>query len=268
MTTDPSPKLQPREPLTPQLVNVLHSPKRIRVEFAGKTIADSRDVLVLRSNQFLPTYFFPADAVKQSLLKASGYKKQHVAGGETRSWDLDTGERFSEGAAWSFVTPPNETFAPLVGRVAFDWKSVDHWFEEDEEVFVHPRDPYARIDALHSSSHVQVWLESELIADSRRPVLLFETHLPTRFYLPASDVRLDRLVPSELTTRCPYKGVASYWSAPLRDGSVRENVAWSYKDPIPEIPKIKGLIAFYPQAVDRIHLDGTPVSWPATSSPN
>ena len=111
---------------------------------------------------------------------------------------------------------------------------------------------------LHTSSHVQVWFDGDIIADSQRPVLLFETHLPTRFYLPAEDVRLDRLAASNSTTRCPYKGIASYWSGLLKDGSVRPDIAWSYRDPIDEMPKIKGLIAFYPQAVDRIHLDGQP----------
>ncbi|TIW93568.1 MAG: DUF427 domain-containing protein, partial [Mesorhizobium sp.] len=113
---------------------------------------------------------------------------------------------------------------------------------------------------LQSSSHVQVWFDGEPIADSHRPVLLFETHLPTRFYLPAEDIRLERLTASNSTTRCPYKGIASYWSGLLSNGSVRPDIAWSYRDPIAEMPKIKGLIAFYPQAVDRIHLDGEPVA--------
>ncbi|MER8410284.1 DUF427 domain-containing protein [Mesorhizobium sp. M1342] len=107
---------------------------------------------------------------------------------------------------------------------------------------------------------MQIWFDGEPIADSHRPVLLFETHLPTRFYLPAEDIRLERLTASVTTTRCPYKGIASYWSGLLSDGTVRPDIAWSYRDPIEEMPKIKGLIAFYPQAVDRIHLDGEPVA--------
>jgi uncharacterized protein (DUF427 family) len=255
-----APKLQPRESTAPQLINVLHSPKRIRVKFSGRTIADSRNVLVLRSNHFLPIYFFPAASVDRSALKPSEHSQPHPVGGETTYWDLETGEKASPNAAWSFVAPPDENLSPLAGRIAFTWKAVDQWFEEEEEVFVHARDPYARIDVLQSSSHVQIWFDGELIADSHRPVLLFETHLPTRFYLHPDDIRLDRLVASDTTTRCPYKGIASYWSGRRADGSVRPDIAWSYRDPIAEMPRIKGLIAFYPQAVDRIHLDGEPVA--------
>ncbi|ARP64475.1 hypothetical protein A9K65_014655 [Mesorhizobium sp. WSM1497] len=255
-----APRLQPREATAPQLVNVLHSPKRVRVKFGGRTIADSRNVLVLRSNHFLPIYFFPPSAVDPSVLKPSLHREPHPVGGETAYWDIDSGDRRSANAAWSFVSPPDENLAPLAGRIAFTWKAVDQWFEEEEEVFVHARDPYARIDVLQSSSHLQIWFDGEPIADSHRPVLLFETHLPTRFYLPAEDIRLERLTASVTTTRCPYKGIASYWSGLLSDGSVRPHIAWSYRDPIEEMPKIKGLIAFYPQAVDRIHLDGEPVA--------
>ena len=253
-------KLQPREATTPQLINVLSSPKRIRVRLNDETIADSRDVLVLRSNHFLPIYFFPPASVLPSVLKPSGHRDPHEVGGERQYWDLETGGRRVANAAWTFVSPPDEELGPLAGRIAFVWNAVDQWLEEEEEVFVHARDPYARIDVLHSSSHVRVWFDGELIADSRRPVLLFETHLPTRYYIHPDDVRLDRLVASDSTTRCPYKGIASYWSGKLKDGSITQDIAWSYRDPIDEIPKIKGLIAFYPQAVDRIELDGEIVS--------
>jgi len=251
-----APKLQPREATAPRLVNVLHSPKRIRVKFAGRVVADSRNVLVLRSNHFLPIYFFPPASVDKSLLKPSDHREPHPVGGETAYWDLEAGSSRSANAAWTFTAPPDEALSPLAGRIAFTWKAVDQWFEEEEEVFVHARDPYARIDVLQSSSHVQIWFDGEPIADSHRPVLLFETHLPTRFYLPPEDISLERLVASGSTTRCPYKGIASYWSGRLKDGSVRPDIAWSYRDPIAEVHKIKGLIAFYPQAVDRIHLDG------------
>lgn len=249
--------LQPREAATPHLVNVLRGPKRVRVRFAGRTVADSRDLLVLRANHFLPIYFFPADAVAQDVLKPSARRDTHAAGGERRFFDLSAGARTAPAGAWLLTAPPAD-LAALEGRIAFEWNAVDQWFEEDEEVFVHARDPYARIDVLRSASRVEVWLDGEAIADSSRPVLLFETHLPTRYYLPHADVRLDRLVPSTTTTRCPYKGVATYWSAVLGDGTLKPDVAWSYQNPVVDMPKIKRLIAFYPQAVDRILLDGAP----------
>ena len=258
----PTPRitLQPRVPETPQLVNILHSPKRIRVKFAGQAIADSRKVLVLRSNHFLPVYFFPRSDISDALLSASEARGQHALGDVTSYFDLQLGDRRVAAAAWQFGAERQSLLAPLDGYVAFDWKKVDQWFEEDEEVFVHARDPYARIDILHSASHVQVRLAGEVIADTHRPVLLFETHLPTRFYIPLQDIRQDRLVASDTQTRCPYKGVASYWSFRLPDGSIREDIAWYYPDPIAEAAKIKNLVAFYPNAVDEIRLDGVRVA--------
>ena len=254
------PQLQPRDPHTPDLVNVLHSPKRIRVKFKGQTVADSRAVLVLRSNQFLPIYFFPRGAVRQDLLHPSDHRGRHELGGDVAYESLVVEGAQAVNAAWSFAPSADQSLALLRDHVAFDWHAVDQWFEEDEEVFVHARDPYARIDTLHSTSRIEVRLDGSVLADSIRPVLLFETHLPTRFYLPHADVRLDRLVPSPTQTRCPYKGIASYWSAVRPDGSIVADVAWEYRDPIAEIPKIKGLIAFYPDRVDEIRLDGERVS--------
>jgi uncharacterized protein (DUF427 family) len=253
-------KLQPREPFTPKLTNVLHSPKRVRVEFAGDTVADSRETLILRSNQFLPIYFFAESAIRPDVLLAPRDGRHERFGGKTRNWNLGAAGRTEDDAAWSFLEVDDLVFAPLKGYVAFRWNAADHWFEEDEEIFVHPRDPYARIDTIPSSAHIEVLVGGEVIADSRRAVLLFETHLPTRFYIPPEDIRMDRLTRSASHTRCPYKGIASYWSTTATDGTARQDIAWSYLDPLPEIPKIKGLIAFYPDAVDEIRLDGRRVS--------
>jgi uncharacterized protein (DUF427 family) len=253
--------LQPREKSAPHLVNVLHSPKRIRVMFGGETIADSRNVLVLRSNHFLPIYFFPLADVRQDFLAPSANRSHHETVGEATHQSVVVGDRRAEDAAWTFPNPADPAFDLLVGHVAFQWKAMDHWVEEAEEVFVHAKDPYARVDTLFSNSHVQVFLEGEILADSRRPVLLFETHLPTRFYIPKEDVRLDRIFQSTHTSRCPYKGTASHWSAKLKDGSVLDEVAWEYGDPFSEVAKIKGLLAFYPSAVDEIRLDGERITF-------
>jgi uncharacterized protein (DUF427 family) len=126
---------------------------------------------------------------------------------------------------------------------------MDAWFEEDDEVYVHARDPYKRVDVLHSSRHVRVVVQGELVAETRRPALLFETGLPTRYYLPKADVRMDRLVPTETATRCPYKGVASYYA--VRAGStVVPDLAWCYRHPIPECSKIENLVCFFNERVD------------------
>jgi uncharacterized protein (DUF427 family) len=126
---------------------------------------------------------------------------------------------------------------------------VDGWYEEDEQIFGHPKDPYHRIDILASSRHVRVRNGGVLLAESRRPMLLFETGLPVRYYLPAEDVRTDLLEHSDSHTRCPYKGVASYYSVQTRDELARD-LGWYYPDPSPEAGRIAGLVCFYNERAD------------------
>jgi uncharacterized protein (DUF427 family) len=254
----PRPRLVPREASAPPLVNLLASPKRIRVVFNGVPIADSRHVLVLRGNHFLPVYYFPAGDVLAGALRPSEHREDHERGGTAIHWTIAVGDRTAPDAAWGYEAPEPALDA-LRGHVAFKWNAVDAWFEEDEEVFVHARDPYARIDILQGSSLVEVRLGGELIARSSRPVLLFETHLPTRYYLPPEDVRLDLLRRSDKTSRCPYKGTAGYWSAEI-GGRRHDDIAWDYLTPIPEAVRIAGLISFYGDAVDSITRDGEPIS--------
>jgi uncharacterized protein (DUF427 family) len=138
---------------------------------------------------------------------------------------------------------------------------MDAWYEEDEPVYVHPRDPHTRVDILASSRHVRVELAGVTVADSPRPRLLFETGLPTRYYLPRTDVRMDLLEHSQTVTRCPYKGQTEHFAARI-DGQLRD-VAWSYPTPLPESQKIAGLIAFYDERVDTF-LDGARQDRPKT----
>jgi len=135
---------------------------------------------------------------------------------------------------------------------------MDAWYEEEDEVFVHARDPHKRVDVLQSSRHVVVSVGGTVLADSRRPCLLFETGLPTRYYIPPDDVRMDLLRPSEKHTQCPYKGTASYLSS-----ETEEDIAWFYPEPIPEQPRIAGLIAFFNERVD-VEVDGEPEERPET----
>src|SRR5215217_7961226 len=123
------------------------------------------------------------------------------------------------------------------------------WYEEDGEVFVHPRDPYHRVDVLQSSRHVRVFVNREVVAETERPRILFETGLPPRYYIPPEDVREDVLLESEKTTRCPYKGIASYWSVEARGERVG-NLVWYYSDTITEATKIEGHLCFFNEKVD------------------
>lgn len=218
--------------------------RRIRVRLGGTVVADStRAVLLVQFGPgVLPTYFLPAADVRPGVLAEEDGGRYAVVAGGLRV----------PGAAWT-----TGSFPELAGMVTFSWELLE-WFEEDEQVYVHARPPHSRVDTLRSSRRVEVFIEGDRVAHSVRPLLLFETHLPTRYYLPFADVRTELLTASETTTRCPYKGRARYWSHPAV-----EDVAWSYPDPIAENPKIRDLLCFYNERVDLV-VDGEPVERPVT----
>jgi uncharacterized protein (DUF427 family) len=139
-----------------------------------------------------------------------------------------------------------------------DFHGFDEWYEEDERNLGHPRDPFHRIDVVHSSRHVKVEAGGDVLAKSSRPYLLFETHLPPRYYLPPEDVRTDLLRPSDTASRCAYKGQASYWAL---DGV--GDVAWTYGAPLREAAEVTDRIAFFNERVD-ITVDGEPLQRPHT----
>ncbi|MEV6316937.1 DUF427 domain-containing protein [Streptomyces sp. NPDC051776] len=238
------------------------SDRWVRATRSGITVVDSRrPLLVWEPGRPVPLYAFPEEDVRTDLLRRTdepASRRRHA--GSTVFYELSVGGTTTPRAAWTY--PGKE----LAGYISFEWfgRSVlEHWYEEDEEIFVHPRDPHKRIDALPSSRHVQVEVEGTVVADTRSPVLLFETGLPVRYYFPREDVRLDLLMATELTTRCPYKGVATeYWSWP-RGGDVPPGIAWSYPDPLAALSNIKERVAFYNEAVDII-LDGERLERPVT----
>jgi uncharacterized protein (DUF427 family) len=182
--------------------------------------------------------------------------------GEASYWTIAVGGRTSENAVWGYPDPYDEV-PQLKDLVAFYWDRVDHWYEEAEEIFVHARDPHKRVDVAASNRRIQVLLGGAIVADTVRAQFLFETGLPTRYYIPPEDVRMNLLVPSDRVTACPYKGNARYWSAKIGD-KVYEDVVWSYPEPIPECPRIKGLLCFFNEHVDDIRLDGVSIPRPIT----
>ena len=238
------------------------SPRRVRVVFAGETIADSSNAHLLFETRHLPVYYFPRADVRMDLLAPTDHHTFCPYKGTASYWTIGAGERRSENAVWGYPEPYDEV-AAIRDFVAFYWDRVEHWYEEDEEIFVHPRDPYKRVDAIASSRHVQVILGGETIADTRRARFLFETRLPTRYYIPPEDVRMDLLAPSERVTACPYKGSARYWSAKVGD-QLFPDIVWGYPDPIPECPKIKGHLCFFNEQVDAILIDGVAQPRPVT----
>jgi uncharacterized protein (DUF427 family) len=227
--------------------------RRVRNVFAGETIADSKKVWLLHEAGRLPIFYFPVEDVREDLLIASNHRTESALKGTASYWHLKVGDRVAENAAWRYLNPPPQS-PPVQDYVAFYWNTLDHWYEEDEEVFGHARDPYKRVDVLPSSRHVRVVLGGETIADTRRPHLLLETGLVTRYYIPPEDIRFDLLEPSDSHTRCPYKGEASYWSARIGD-RVHQDIVWSYPTPLPESLHIAGLLSFYNERVDAIYVD-------------
>lgn len=236
------------------LIRFEPSPRRVRAVFAGTTIAYSRRVMLMLESKYIPVYYFPIEDVRMDVFAATGKKAHSPYKGEASYWTIQVGDRVAENAAWGYLDPPSE-WAGLKGYVAFYWDKMDAWYEEDDEVFVHARDPYKRVDVLQSSRHVQVVVGGTVVADTQRPRLLFETGLLTRYYIPKLDVRMDLLIPTETRTRCPYKGEAIYWSVKLGDVVVKDLV-WSYPAPIPECPKIENLLCFFNERVDAIYVDG------------
>ena len=236
------------------------TPRWVRVKLDGAVIADSRRALLVLQYgpNGLPTYYFPPEDVRiDALVPPAKPRPDDVL--DYRS--VRVGNHVAEHTAWIYLAPPPD-LAALRGYVSFAWNDALAWYEEEEQVFVHARDPHKRVDVLASSRHVQVGIGGEIVADTRRPYLLFETWLPTRYYLPRDDVRMDLLEPSGLTTRCPYKGLATYWSVRLGEATER-NVVWSYAEPIPECPKIKGLLCFFNERVD-LTVDGVMQPRPRT----
>ncbi len=224
------------------------TPKRIRVELGGETIADSRRAMLLHESGLQPIYYFPPEDVRRDLLEPSERHTHCPKKGEASYYTLRVGERVVKDGAWYYPAPLDGA-PPIKDLIAFYWDRVDRWLEEAEEIVVHPRDPYHRIDVIRSERHVRVSLDGRLLAESRRAVALFESSLPPRWYLPREDV-LAELEPSDTVTRCPYKGTAGYYSIP---GA--KDLIWCYAEPLPEVGRIKGLLCFFNEKVD-LELDG------------
>jgi uncharacterized protein (DUF427 family) len=240
-------------------VRVEHGAKRVRAYVDGELVADTTHPLLVWEKPYYPAYYIPIDDVRMELLEADGDFVHSPSRGNGRTFTLRAGGKEVATAAMRYEESPLEE---LRDAVRLDWDAVDAWFEEDEQVFTHPRDPYTRIDILPSSRHVRVEVDGVTIAESAKPTLLFETGLPTRYYLPKTHVRLGLLTPTDTVSHCPYKGQAEYWS--VRAGEKdHADLAWSYRTPLPESQRMAGLISFYNEKVD-IFVDGVLQERPST----
>jgi uncharacterized protein (DUF427 family) len=237
------------------------SPRRIRGMFAGETVVDSRRVKLLHEYAHLPLYYFPREDVRFDLLEPTDHHTHCPYKGDASYWSIRAGDQVAENAVWGYPEPLDDA-PPLSDYVAFYWGKLDAWYEEDEEAIVHARDPYHRVDALPTSRHVVVRVDGEVVAESTRPTVIYETGLPPRWYLPAEDVRTELLEPSEKRTGCAYKGFASYWSLRVGD-AFEEDVVWTYREPRRGMEPITDLLAFFNERVD-LEVDGVLLSRPET----
>jgi uncharacterized protein (DUF427 family) len=214
--------------------------KRVRAYLDGELVADTLAPLYVWEKPMYPAYYIRAT------LAPTGRTEHSPSRGEAELLDVVTGRSVASAAALRY---PDSPIAELRDAVRLDWSAMSEWFEEDEPVYTHPRDPYTRVDILASSRHIRVELDGEVLADSRSPRILFETHLPPRYYLPVTDLRTELLTPSATQTHCPYKGTAAYWSMTI-NGSTYDDFVWIYRSPLPESQKITGLACFYNEKVD------------------
>jgi uncharacterized protein (DUF427 family) len=219
--------------------------KRVRVYLGGVLVADTLAPVFVWEVPYYPAYYIPRKDVRVDLV-ASGNTDRSPSRGDATLYTVKAGGREAVDAARIHQDSPIEELRDLV---RFDWAAMDSWFEEDEEIYIHPRDPYTRIDVLASSRNVRVEIDGVTVAESQNARLLFETGLPTRYYLPKTAVRMDLLEPSDTRTACPYKGEASYYSARIGD-QLHEDVVWYYNTPLLESQKVASLVAFYNEKVD------------------
>jgi uncharacterized protein (DUF427 family) len=244
------------------VIEIEPTPRWLRVVFGGTIIADSKHVVILFEKGHTPAYYIPESDIRKDLMSPSDHSTHCPRKGDAAYYSITVGDRVTENALWYYPKPfassadlADDDAPDLRGYVAFYWNKMDSWYEENEEVFVHARDPYKRVDVLSSTRHVQVVIGGETVAETHSPLLLFETGLPTRYYIPKLDVRQELLLPSDRSTSCPYKGNANYFSVATTD-RVHEDIAWYYRHPALESAKVAGHIAFFNERVDAIIVDG------------
>jgi len=231
------------------------SAKRFRVFLGGQVVADSVACRMLFEAGHQPTLYFPRGDLAPGVLQASAHRTTCPRKGEATYWTVSAGGTTAANAAWSYDAP-NSAVAGLAGHVAFDWKKMERWMEEDSVLLGHARNPYSRIDTLRSTRLVTVTARGRKLAETRGAVLLYETGHVVRPYIDRADIAMALLHPSSTTSVCPYKGVAKYMSATI-DGQEVKDIAWFYDDPMPEVALIKDRLCFYPERVDALTIAAT-----------
>jgi uncharacterized protein (DUF427 family) len=232
------------DPLPERLLYAEPLRRRMRVRFGGTWIADSEDVTLLHEPGHYPVAYFPLGDVVSGVLEPSGHTTEHRDLGPTAWYTARAGEQSKPRAAWQHTGLPDHA-GVLKGRVAFAWRAMDAYYEEDERIVGHAADAYHRIDIRQTSRHLVVRHGDRVVADTSRPLALYESGFAPRWYVPRDDVDDAALTPATGQTFCPYKGVCGYF-----DIQHTGRAAWSYQDPYPEVRRIAGLVSFEPDKVE------------------
>ncbi|GAB2566411.1 DUF427 domain-containing protein [Kribbella endophytica] len=233
------------EPLPERLLYAERLRRRMRVQYAGEWIADSEDVILLHEPGRYPVAYFPLADVAAEVLSEAPRQTQHKDLGTTTWYTVGTTDR----AAWQHVDLPKYA-DELAGRVAFAWRAMDAFYEEDDRILGHAADQYHRIDIRNTSRRLEVRVGDRVVASTLRPVVLYESGFAPRWYVAREDIVDGELTPVEGQTFCPYKGMASYYDI---DGA--ERAAWSYEDAYDEVGRVRDLVSFEADKVD-VFLDG------------
>lgn len=226
--------------------------RRMRVRFGGAWIADSEDAVLLHEPGHYPVAYFPLVDVAPDVLSPVTHTTHHRDFGATAWYTVRGGQQSKDRAAWQHTELPDHA-GELRGRVAFAWRAMDAFYEEDDRIVGHAADPYHRIDIRKTSRHLVARHGDELIADTSRPLVLFESGFAPRWYVPRADVNESALTAVELQTFCPYKGVCSYY-----DVGDAHAAAWSYLAAWPEVGAVAGYISFEADQLE-VSLEGKPM---------
>ncbi len=218
-------------------------PRRVRAYLGGELVLDTCRGMLLHESNMMVQLYVPEDDVRAKLT-LTDHTTHCPFKGDASYWTMTAGEHTAENAAWGYQEPIAEA-SWLRGYVAVYWEAMDAWFDEDEETHAHPRDPYHRVDVRRTSRHVQVSAHGQLIAQTRRALLVSETGLPNRYYVPLHDVSAELLEVSPTHTYCPYKGRASYYTV-----AGVPDAAWYYPEPIEEMFRLRGYLAFHGEGVE------------------
>ncbi|MGH3492195.1 MAG: DUF427 domain-containing protein [Sciscionella sp.] len=236
------------EPLPQRLLFAEPLRRRMRVQFDGEWIADSEDVLLLHEPGHYPVALFPRADIRPGVLVDENRTTRHRELGDTAWLTVTAGARSAARAAWQYTALP-EHAAELRDRIGFAWRAMDAFYEEDERIVGHAADPYHRIDIRQTSRHLVVRDGNRVIADTARPVALYESGFAPRWYVPREDIDESALALTEDQTFCTYKGLAAYYD--IGDGA---GAAWTYPQAWPEVARIANFVSFEPDKIE-VYLD-------------